>query len=296
MRRIDLFCKLVSPLVIALIDGFFTKVAILATLGINSASVVGEYALIASVYKAVPPLAHRRAPPSAESDGLANTPQPRSLIGSSGQQNDAACREYADIYLSRCLFTLVVIIDSLSVNLLRWKNGNIPPCRWLLTDIGEPNPSGVDGLRDVCSLAGAMDNEPDWALLVFWTAHAPIWAASGLVGGTALSRIGLWGFDLCSNYHSGRGGAATSRRLLQPQKLLFKISLSSVHMPRRFSSLGQRDFKYPAMMSICAVYITGALYTKFVRDRRGHLFHSSKCMRTRDGSKAIYRQIRDTLG
>ena len=32
------------------------------------------------------------------------------------------------------------------------------------------------------------------AVLIFWTEQVPIWAASGLVGGTVLSRIGLLGF------------------------------------------------------------------------------------------------------
>ena len=39
MRRIDLFCKLVSPLAIALVDGVSTKVAILTVLASNVASI-----------------------------------------------------------------------------------------------------------------------------------------------------------------------------------------------------------------------------------------------------------------
>ena len=34
------------------------------------------------------------------------------------------------------------------------------------------------------------------AASVFWGVRSPIVAASGLVGGTILSRVGLWGFDL----------------------------------------------------------------------------------------------------
>lgn len=47
MRRIDLFCKLAGPLAIALIDGFSTKVAILATLVLNVMSIITEYHAIA---------------------------------------------------------------------------------------------------------------------------------------------------------------------------------------------------------------------------------------------------------
>lgn len=49
MRRIDLFCKLIGPLVISLIDGFATKVAILATLWLSVVSVGIEYFSIAQV-------------------------------------------------------------------------------------------------------------------------------------------------------------------------------------------------------------------------------------------------------
>lgn len=49
MRRIDLFCKLVGPLAIALVDGFSTQVAILVTLTLSMISVGVEYLAIAKV-------------------------------------------------------------------------------------------------------------------------------------------------------------------------------------------------------------------------------------------------------
>ena len=49
MRRIDLFCKLVGPLMIALVDGFSSKAAIWTTMGLSSASVLIEYFTIAWV-------------------------------------------------------------------------------------------------------------------------------------------------------------------------------------------------------------------------------------------------------
>jgi hypothetical protein len=49
MRRIDLVCKLIGPLFIALIEGISTKAAILVILGMNVCSVVVEYFLIAKV-------------------------------------------------------------------------------------------------------------------------------------------------------------------------------------------------------------------------------------------------------
>lgn len=49
MRRIDLFCKLVGPLAIALIDGFSTKLAISVTFGMTCISAGIEYFAIAKV-------------------------------------------------------------------------------------------------------------------------------------------------------------------------------------------------------------------------------------------------------
>lgn len=52
MRCIDLVCKLASPVVVPLLDGLPTEVAILVTFGMNNTSMVVEYALIARVYEA----------------------------------------------------------------------------------------------------------------------------------------------------------------------------------------------------------------------------------------------------
>lgn len=35
-----------------------------------------------------------------------------------------------------------------------------------------------------------------------------------------------------------------------------------------------KDFRWPAVISVGAVYASGLLYAVFVRKRRGHLFHA----------------------
>jgi hypothetical protein len=47
MRRIDLFCKLLAPVFISLVDSFSTGGAIWTLLGLNTASVLVEYLAIA---------------------------------------------------------------------------------------------------------------------------------------------------------------------------------------------------------------------------------------------------------
>jgi len=66
MRRIDLMCKLMGPLFIALIDGISTEIAILVNLGMNVASVVVEYFAIAKVYYEVLELQQPKTKPREE--------------------------------------------------------------------------------------------------------------------------------------------------------------------------------------------------------------------------------------
>lgn len=49
MRRIDLFCKLLAPVVISVVDGLSTKIAIWTVLVVNVSCVVVEYIAIAQV-------------------------------------------------------------------------------------------------------------------------------------------------------------------------------------------------------------------------------------------------------
>ena len=72
MRRIDLFCKLIGPLLIALINGASTEIAIIVNFAMNAASVIIEYFAIAQVHEFVPGLqqpkpSHRPIPPSSQS-------------------------------------------------------------------------------------------------------------------------------------------------------------------------------------------------------------------------------------
>ena len=52
MRRIDLFCKLLAPILISLVDSLSTPIAIWTVFGVNLASVVVEYVAIAQVCQA----------------------------------------------------------------------------------------------------------------------------------------------------------------------------------------------------------------------------------------------------
>lgn len=126
-------------------------------------------------------------------------------------------------------------------------------------------------------------------------------SATGLAVGVALSRVGLWGYDLCAQnivqdvsvspynpvqdlvgqwrlhmtvqevdpHH--RGTFSTAEAAFQNLFELISYATTVV-----FSRPDQ--FRWPVVISVGAVYVAGGLYAMFVRRRRGHLFHSPPCI------------------
>ncbi|KFY28471.1 hypothetical protein V491_00447 [Pseudogymnoascus sp. VKM F-3775] len=216
MRRIDLICKLIGPLFISLIS---TKAAILINLGMNVASVAIEYFAIAQVYYEMPELQQPKTKPRGESSSRTerrgrSVPRwrhIRKVIQKSVYDfslyfyHPAFLPSFAGalLYLTVLSFagqmvtyllsagynstqvgvarTFSVIIEVLATWLAPWLMGRIGPVRaglWLVN------------WQVVCLVAGTM---------VFWAfPNRPNFSASGLVVGTIFSRVGLRGFDLCT--------------------------------------------------------------------------------------------------
>ena len=224
MRRIDLLCKLFGPLFIAFIDGISTQLAILINFAMNVTSVVVEYFAIARVYREVPELqeSKRKALPEQEqsrngrpSDQAQDRPgklwdhaqilfkksitdfgfylRQRALLPSlagallyltvlsfAGQMVTyllSAGYSSTQIGVAR---TFSVMFEVLATWVAPWLIGFIGPVRaglWL---------SGWQ----VTMLVGGIG-----VFLVYES--KPLVSATGLVGGTILSRLGLRGFDLC---------------------------------------------------------------------------------------------------
>jgi solute carrier family 40 (iron-regulated transporter), member 1 len=314
MRRIDLFCKLISPLIIALLDGASTEIAILVTFGVNTVSMMLEYGMIAKVYKAVPALANRRAPSgideaenvatqSMEPTSHSSSWRILSLVGNlriyASQDAFLPSFSLSILYLTVLSFAgqmvtylLSVGYNSTAVGLIRMVSTIFElSATWLaprvMNRIG-PVRSGIWFLSLQMACLGI-------AVAVFWTAKTPFWAASGLVGGTILSRVGLWGFDLSAQViiqeevePQYRGAFSTTEAALQNFfELCAYASTITFFKPSQF--------KYPTMVSIVAVYVAGALYAKFVRDRRGHLLHRSRCMKPRHERGSNYERIGQAL-
>lgn len=223
MRRIDLLCKLFGPLLIAFIDGASTKVAIIVNFAMNVASVPIEYFAIARVYHTVPELQQSKKQQHLESREEVQSQEPVDRMTLNWNHIKKIAYKYAtdlNMYFHHRAFlpsiggallyvtvlnfagpmvtyllsagytstqigiarTLSVAFELLATWLAPWITGRIGPIRaglWL---------SSWQVMMLVMGIV---------VFFVFFE-DCPAISASGLVGGTILSRVGLRGFDLCA--------------------------------------------------------------------------------------------------
>jgi len=136
------------------------------------------------------------------------------------------------------------------------------------------------------------------AVSFFWAEPVPIIAASGLVAGTILSRIGLWGYDLCAQFII-QEVSSTLEELFGGRLMLSKevqgshrgsFSSTEASFQNAFELLSYvltiiwshpDRFRYPVLLSAVAVYMSAFLFGKFLRRRRGHLVHLPVCIKSK---------------
>lgn len=219
MRRIDLVCKLVGPLSIALVDGYSTIIAIVAVAGMNASSALVEYFAIARVYHIVPALRARSAVSnntdsvsSAVSEvpahwrlGLLFVAQIRSMYKTVSTYarhpvffaSMALCLLYFTVLSfsgQMVTYLLSVGFSSTQIGVLRTLSTAIEiSATWLAPiAIGRVGPlrGGLWFINwQISCLVGALG--------FFWVVRTASVAAFSLVVGVITSRVGLWGFDLC---------------------------------------------------------------------------------------------------
>lgn len=285
MRRIDLVCKLVGPFIISIVDGYSTRTAIVVNLVMNLCSLPLEYYTIRQVFKSTPDLQTSK---TASYEGIRYSwPHALALL------RRQICEYFSHpavrpslagalLYLTVLSFSgqmvtylLAVGFTSTQVAIARTFSVGfeitatwIAP--WAMAQIGAVR-SGIWflSLQMLCLAAGTM---------LFSFLPSAFGAAGGLVMGTILSRIGLWGFDLSSQVivqeeveAERRGSFAAIEASLQNIFELCSFAATIV-----FSRPEQ--FRWPVYLSCAAVYVAGVLYAWFVRNRRGHLIHF--CERT----------------
>ncbi|KAF7546509.1 hypothetical protein G7Z17_g8390 [Cylindrodendrum hubeiense] len=299
MRRIDLICKLFGPFFIGVVDGISTETAILVNLGMNCVSVVIEYFSIAKVYYQVPELQQPKAAPSLTPEHDQSADQTHGLrwrfiarsVKKAGEdtvsyfKHPAFVASFAGtlLYFTVLSFsgqmvtyllaigytpTQIAITRTISVVfevLATW----VGP--WLMAKIGPVRAGLWFSSWQVSCLAVGMS--------IFWqyTDNSLI-STLGLVGGIILSRVGLWGFDLSVQIIVQEEVEAEIRGAFSAVEASWQnvFEMCSYTLTIVLSSPSQ--FEWPATISVAAVFCAWALYTRFVRKRRGHLIHWPACI------------------
>lgn len=295
MRRIDLFCKLFAPVFISLVDSFSTRAAIWAVFCLNASSVLVEYLAIAQVsrsvcmwvgksnfekvYKAVPELARGRDS-ALDDNNVPSEPMNEGFLQRAVTYTKSALQPWREYVTSpACLPSF-----ALSVLYLTVLSFGAQMVTYLLH-------TGFSSLEVSCMRIGAVVAElaGTWAAPLAMNKIGPVrsglWfinyqfaclAASAaaflfldpssrlvalcLILGVALSRLGLWGFDLAvqflvqevcydSRQQRPASNKSTLRRIpmrahehaFHPQRWRFRISLSFCLLRQRLCSLSQNS-------------------------------------------------------
>ncbi|KAH1776549.1 hypothetical protein KXV95_005688 [Aspergillus fumigatus] len=322
MRRIDLFCKLVAPVVISLVDGLSTKVAVWTVLGVNALSVFIEYIAIAQVYNAIPELVRTASVPTddgfrAVEDAREHpTANQKGIIKSAIHLVKRAASPWRQ-YVASPVFLASFALSLLYLTVLSFGTTMVT---YLLH-------MGFDPLQVSCMRIGAVLAELSgtWAAPFIMGRIGPIrsglwflnWqlgclataavafalydsnsrlVAVSLILGVALSRIGLWGFDLSVQFLVQEVITFSPEGCYQ--RLLMSINKGVEEDTRgRFSSteMGVQNvfemlsfattvvfplpeqFKYPVFISYGAIALAAICFAAYVRKERGHLLHISRC-------------------
>ncbi|KAH8660335.1 Ferroporti-1 [Xylariales sp. PMI_506] len=304
MRRIDLLCKLLGPLFISLIDGYSTQMAIIVNLGMNIASVAVEYYAIARVYRQSDALqqpklgrlqtGRERSRPDA--DGA----HQESWVMHAGKYVQAILRKSASDFsvyfkhrtflasISGALLYLTVLnfagqmvtfllssgYDSMQVGLARtlsvifevlatW----VAP--WLMGIIGPVRAGLWFSTWQLTMLAAGT------AIFLACSAD-PLISASGIVGGTILSRVGLWGFDLCVQIIVQEDVDADIRGTFSSVEASWQNAFELLSYTSTMIFSRPEQFMWPALTSLGAVALACCCFTSFVYIRRGHIIHLEK--------------------
>lgn len=298
MRRIDLLCKLFGPLFIALLDGWSTKLAIIVNFAMNFASVVVEYYAIAQVYCEVPAL---QQPKTRLPEEIEETHQPQSVINwACNRAKSVFLKSMANfnLYFKHRLFipsiagamlyltvlsfgaqmvtfllaagysstqiglarTAAVVFEVIATFVAPWLMGKIGPVRaglWLSTWQVATLVVGTAAF-----FSAADDN--------------PLIAASGLIAGVILSRLGLRGFDLCTQLIVQEDVEAENRGAFSSVEAVWQNVFELLSYCSTIVFFKPEQFKWPSMISVTAISCASLCYTIFVYRKRGHLLHMDK--------------------
>ncbi|UQC84187.1 iron transporter [Colletotrichum lupini] len=293
MRRIDLLCKLLGPLFIALIDGLSTKAAIIVNFSMNTASVAVEYYAIAKIYDEDPDLQEPKSKPTSTSETTAASANPGIKLLSHIKKSASdfnfyfGHRAFLPSFACSLLYLTVLSFGGQMVTYLAASGFNttyigiartisvvfevlatwVAP--WLVGRIGQVRAGLWMSNCQVLPLIGG--------LVAFWAFMPnPLIPASSLVIGVIISRLGLRGFDLCTQIIVQEEVEAESRGRFSTVEAAWQNAFELLSYMATIIFFRPSQFNWPALVSVAAVTSASLAYTLFVWKRRGHLIHFEK--------------------
>jgi iron-regulated transporter 1 len=305
MRRIDLVCKLVAPVGIGLLDGYSTRLALWVVFVQNAVSVGAEYFAIAHVYTAVPELGHGKGQQQQDQDSSQQSATPTSSKlpralhpWISYLQNPAFLASFALslLYLTVLSFAsqmttylLTLGFTSTHVSLMRLGSAALElsatvAAPFLTRRIGAVR-SGLWFINEqLLSIALALG-------LFLMYIERPKLAGLTLVSGVALSRLGLWGFDLSVQFLVQDAAPLSSRGSFSATEMALQNLFEVLSFATTMVFYRPEDFRIPVYISVGAVAGSAACFAAFVRKRRGHLLHTERCLKRLGKGRVGYRML-----
>jgi iron-regulated transporter 1 len=307
MRRIDLLCKLIAPVGIGLLDGYSTKVAIWVVFAQNAISVAVEYFAIAQVYAGVPQLAHGKQVASVSQQDVAPSSTHCRMAKAFTNilhswtayfHNPAFLASFA---LSLLFFTVLSFASQMTTYLLTlgFTSTHVSIMRlasvilelsatcaapWLMNRIGAIR-AGLWFINEqVLSIALAIG-------LFFYYRDEKMLAGGVLVAGVALSRLGLWGFDLNVQYLVQEDAPEATRGSFSAIEMSLQNLFELLSFATTMIFYRPEDFKIPICISAGAIATSAACFAGFARQKRGHLLHADRCFKRLGKGKAKYQVL-----
>ncbi|OIW24970.1 hypothetical protein CONLIGDRAFT_656778 [Coniochaeta ligniaria NRRL 30616] len=313
MRRIDLFCKLLGPLTVALIAAASVPAAVYSTLGMNLASVLVEYLCIETVFRRVPTLGRSARPSARQPPEEGGTHQEQSRQQSpytafrQRLQRMASqilmipsLRLYFDhpavipsfslslLYLTVLSFSGQMLTYLLASNITLWQVGIIRgvstifelSATWIAPRLMKRIGVIRTGLWSISWQMTWLAGGVSWLFYYYGRGYpsTSLMPAAGLAAAVAFSRVGLWGFDLSAQNIVQDEVQGDRRGIFSTTEASFQNVFDLLSWALTIIWSDPKSFQWPVLVSFAAVYIAGGLYGFFLRRRRGHLIHAPSCL------------------
>ena len=313
LRRIDLCCKLLAPLVLAFVEGLSTTLAIWIVFGTTAVSVLVEYLAIAQVYSSIPELAHKDCTPQSSSDDpeatatMAVEPH-QSRHKTVSLQFSSVLRpwkQYFDSPAFLASFSLSLLYLTVLSTSVHWQTYMLSlqfsgmsvailrlaavACELSATVLA---PLLMKRIGPIRSGLWSINWQLAWlalAIAIFLSLpDSTKMAGAGLTGGIVMSRLGLWGLDLSVQFIVQESVSEESRGIFSACEMGLQNLFELVSFVMTIVWADPALFRVPAIVSFGAVAISAGCFAGFVRKERGHLIHMNRCL---GSGKGNYRTV-----